>query len=186
MPRLFACFLLSFALVLIAASHPVTAQDTVAPLPAPATQQPTAEDAQKAELRKQIQKYYDQMNEGLSRLDINAFVQYYALDYRALDKNDEKQTLKQYKDAYRFIFRRAMGIKATTVMSVFEPKSDTITVETRKEFAFRGRSDGGVDLYIEGMTQDRDFWMKRKGKWLIKQSRVYDFSMKVNGQTVKD
>jgi hypothetical protein len=144
------------------------------------------EDTPATELRKQIEENYRKMDRAWERYDVNAAVQFMPMDYTYIVRGGKKLTLSDHKSTWRKIVSRALGVKLNTEINVFTVKGDTITVETRKVIAVKMRRDDGSQVYADGFQQDRDFWIKRNGKWIIKQTRIYDFTLNMNGQLIKE
>lgn len=148
--------------------------------------QSTTEDPRTAELRKEIEGNYRKMDRAWERFDVNAAVQFMPMDYTYVYKSGKKGNLSSHKATWRKLVSKSMGIKMNTEINVFTVKGDTITVETRKVLGVKMRRDDGIEYYGDGFQQDRDFWIKRNGKWIIKQTRIYDFTVNINGQLIKE
>lgn len=181
--RLLRPISLSFTTLLFASSiftPAVLAQQTPPPVTTP------VEDPKNAELRKEIEENYRKMDRAWERFDVNAAVQFMPMDYTYIVRGGRKLTLSDHKDSLRKLLRRSTNVKINTEVNVFTVKGDTITVETRKVLEVKGRQDNGLETFRDASQQNRDFWIKRNGKWLLKQTRIYDFTIKINGQLIKE
>ncbi len=171
-------------LLFLLMTTPASAQDTLIPKPMPCPS--LAEDRKVAELRKEIEGNYRKMDRAWERFDVNAAVQFMPVDYSYIDKTGKNHTLSDHKDSLRKLVRRATDVKINTEVNVFTMKGDTITVETRKVLWVKTRREDGIETYRDAFQQNRDFWIKKNGKWLIKQTRIFDFTIKINGQLIKE
>ena len=168
----------AFLLVGIVSPHKVIAQESTA------TSIPTVEDPRTAEIKKLLQSYYDEMGEGMAQYDVNRATRYYSLDYRSVDKQGTKKTLSDIKRTYKSFLSRAYSAKMVTEITLCTVKGDPATTQTHMKIAIHARRDDGIELMIEAEDHSRDFWMKRKDKWLVKQSRDFDFTIYLNGKKV--
>jgi hypothetical protein len=170
----------SLLLLPIILDHPVAAQESISPLPA------ATEDPKTAELRKQIQGYYDEMSKASTRLDMDGAFKYISPDCKFILRDGMKVNFKTVKDTSKMFYSRATKVEDKYEITQFSTKGDTATVEHKSTTLLRIRNDNGIESDLEVNAQSRDFWMKQKGKWLIKQSRETDRTLKVNGQIVQE
>lgn len=170
------------ALMIAVSTHPFPAhaQEKLSPLPA------ASEDPKATELRKLLQSYYEQMDEASGRLNMADSIKYIAPDCKVILRDGSKVTLKSLKDSLQTIYNRATKVQTKTEINVFSTKGDTATVETRTVQTMRLRGDNGIESDVEATGASRDFWMKTKTGWRIKQTRESDRTIKVNGQIIQE
>lgn len=160
--------------------NPVFAQQTLPSI------SPVTEDPKTAALRKEIQGYYDGMDAATGRLNINDAFKYIAPDCKIIMRDGKKITLKALKENWEMLYRRSLKSNIKTEITQFSTKGDTATVETRSLAMLRFRNDNGIETDFEANILSRDFWMKTKGVWRIKQTRESDRTIKINGQTIQE
>lgn len=159
---------------------PAVAQETLPPAP------PVTQDPKTVELHKLLQSYYAGMDEATGRLNINDSFKYIAPDCKIILRDGQKISMKNLRENWEMIYRRALKSQVKTEITQFSSKGDTATVETRSIALLRIRNDSGIESDFEADVQSRDFWMKSKGVWRIKQTRESDRTIKVNGQTIQE
>ncbi|MBC8139336.1 MAG: hypothetical protein H8F28_25960 [Fibrella sp.] len=160
--------------------HLAVAQDTLPSI------SPTTEDPKAATLRKQIQGYYNEMDKATERLDMDGGFKYIAPDCKVILRDGMKVNVKTLKETSSMIYRRSIKTQIKTEITQFMMKGETATVETRSTSLMRLRGDNGIESDLDAVGQSRDFWMKTKGGWRIKQSRETDRTLKINGQIIQE
>jgi len=157
---------------------PAAAQDTVSS----ATTISGTDDPKSAEIRKELQGYYDEMGESFAQFDVEGATKYFAADYRSVGKSSGKNTRHEMRALYQKLVGHAMRSEMKTEITLCTVKGDTATVQTHMKLRTVLRRDDGVDVLMDADDLSRDFWMKRKGVWQIKQARDFDFTIKRNGE----
>ncbi len=165
---------------LVALPHPVAAQETLLTLP------PASEDPKATALRQLIQNYYNEMDRATERFDMNGGFKYIAPDCKIILRDGTKMSVKTIRENATMIYRRAIKSQIKTEITQFSTKGDTVTVETRSTSLMRIKNDNGVESDLDATGQSRDFWMKTKNGWRIKQSRESDRTIKINGQIIQE
>ncbi|GEM_PF-2917885 len=139
-------------------------------------------DAEEDRAKALIQSIYDEWNAALKKRDLPAFERNHTSDYIYIDRKGTKRPLKHLIAEIRGLLPKLDAREAETKIESIKVKGETATVEMEeKAFLFLKREDG-TSARVEVQTYGRDFWVRRNGKWLLKQSRTLEEKMLMDGR----
>lgn len=179
-PRFYALSLATLLFLPTLLHRPAVAQQTLPPIA------PAPEDPKTAALRKQIQGYYDEMDRAIEQKDSKVGFKYIAPDCKIIMRDGQKMSLKALKETWDILNRRSIKTTQSSEITVFTQKGETATVEMRSTTLMRVRNDNGIENDLEAAGQGRDFWVKTKAGWRIKQTRETDRTLKLNGKIIEE
>ncbi|MBC8143792.1 MAG: hypothetical protein H7Y38_20365 [Armatimonadetes bacterium] len=98
---------------------------------------------------------------------------HYAKDYVCIFPDGKKQTAQDLQNQLTMMFRNGLqSFKADADITKFVFKDNTATVEMNGKATMELRRKDGITVPLITESKGRDFWVKEKGQWLIKRSRL--------------
>lgn len=98
---------------------------------------------------------------------------HYAKDFVIIYSDGRKQTAQQLQDTLIKAFRDGLqSFKGDAEITSFVVKNGTATVEMNAKATMEIKRKDGIVIPLTTESKGRDFWVKEKGVWLIKRSRV--------------
>ena len=134
-----------------------------------------------AQARKAIEGIYAKEQAALGRKDIDSVFSYQTPDYVAITKKGKRIPRDQANQMGRQI-TMMQTVKANIRIMNFALKGDTAVARAKNRVyltTMNPQTNQPISVTVEGVEEDT--WVKRGGKWLLKQSREITRSQKVNG-----
>lgn len=149
---------------------------------APATRADSKKEAHEA-----IQRAYARMDAALNSKDVNTAYSFYTSDFVSISQKGERTSLEEEKNG---LFQaltnpNLKSIKNMTTIEKFILEGDTATV-FRKEMATVVVVNPQTGANDVGVVNSRclDTWVKRNGRWLVKQGEAISSVATMNGNPV--
>ncbi len=102
-----------------------------------------------------------------------ASFKHYAKDFVCIFPDGKKQTAQDLQNTIVSAFRNGLqSFKAEADITKFVIKNNTATIEMIGKATMELRRKDGITLPLTTESKARDFWVKEKGQWLIKRSRL--------------
>ena len=134
-----------------------------------------------AQARKAIETIYAKEQAALGRKDIDAVFAYQTPDYVAITKAGKRIPREQANAVGRQI-GMMKTVKAQSRIISFALKGDTATARAKNHLFItttNPQTNQPLTVTIEGVEEDT--WVKRGGKWLLKQSKEITRTQKFGG-----
>ena len=133
-----------------------------------------------AQARKAIEAIYAKEMAALARRDIDTVFAYQTPDYVAISKSGQRLSREQANQMGRQL-TLMKSVDAKTKIVAFTLKGETALVRTQNRLratAADPQTGKPLSAVIDGVEDDT--WVKRSGKWLIKQSREITRTQKIS------
>ena len=126
-----------------------------------------AQDARQA-----IQAAYASMDQATAHRNASGYSAYLAPDFVGIDRKGAPTGGKEKTlEALRQAFAQVRAAKSTTQLLTLTLQDGGAVVTTRSQFSLSGTRNG-KPFVLESENQERDFWIKSSGRWLLKRERV--------------
>lgn len=134
-----------------------------------------------AQARKAIEAIYAKDRAAMTRKDVDAIFANQTPDYVAISKAGKRLARDQANQmARQLTMAKTVDVKSRILS--FSLKGDTATARTKTHIyatIMNPQTNKPMAATMDGLTEDT--WVKRGGKWLIKQMREIQTSQKLSG-----
>lgn len=138
-----------------------------------------------ADARKAIQAIYDSHNAAVARKDLDGALAHRTQDYVSIGAKGDRKSLEQSRQVLRRLFAAMEWAQGSSVIQKITLKDDTaiVLVKEKGRLVLANPQTGQkATLDINGLS--RDVWVRRQGRWLVKQSQNLQSKITRNGQPV--
>ena len=135
-----------------------------------------------AQARKAIEGIYAREQAALGRKDIDSVFSCQTPDYVAITKTGKRIPRDQANQFGRQI-TMMQTVKASSRIMSFALKGDTALARAKNHIyltTMNPQTNQPISVTIDGVEEDT--WVKRGGKWLLKQSREITRTQKISGK----